>query len=102
VIDSPQDPVPGKSPVRLEEGNAIDEHRDRGEASNDFGVDPFAVGVGTLLASAVKINTVQASDGDGEYKLEKSQDKSDDSTDHASATRAVAHKVESTHFEEVM
>jgi hypothetical protein len=101
-IDLPQDPVPGKCPVRLEERDAVDEHRDRGQASNDFSVDPFAIGVGTLLASAMKINAVQASDGDGEYKLEESQDESDDSTDHASAARAVAHKVESTHVVEVV
>jgi len=101
-IDSPKNPVPGEGPVGLEERNAVDKDRDRGEASNDLSVDPFAVGVGAHLASAVEIDAVKSGNGDSEHKLEESEDESDKGTQHASAAGVVADKVESTHFNEVV
>ena len=101
-MDLRKDPVPGKGPVRLEERNAVDKDRDRRQASRDLSVDPFAVGVGAHLASAVEIDTVQTSNGDSEHELEKSKDESDKGTQHASATGVVANEVESTHFVEML
>lgn len=101
-IDSRKDPVPGKGPVRLEEWNAVDKNCDSGQASDDFSVDPFAVGVGAHLASAVQIDAIQPSDGDSEHELEESKDKADEGAHHASTAGVVADKVESTHFGEIV
>lgn len=94
----PEDPIPSESPIRLEERNAVDEHCHRSQPGNDFSIHPFAIGVGARLAGTVEIDTVQAGDGDSEHELEEPKDKSDQCSHHASAARAVAQKVESTHF----
>jgi hypothetical protein len=100
--DLRKNPVPGKGPVRLEEGNTVDKDRDRGQASDDLSVHPFAVGVGAHLASAVEIDTVQTRDGNSEHELEESKDEADEGAHHASAAGVVADKVESTHFVEIV
>lgn len=98
----PENPVPGKSPVRLEERYAVDEHSHRRQSSNDLGIHPFAIRVRAHVASVVEVDTVQAGDGNSENKLEEPQDESDQCSKHASAAGAVAHKVESTHFARVV
>ena len=98
IIYLREDPVPGEGPVRLEEWNAVDKDRDRGQASDDLSVDPFAVSVGTHLASTVEVDAVKTSDGDSEHELEESKDESYEGTEHASAAGVVANEVESTHF----
>lgn len=93
-----EDPVPGEGPVRLEEWNGVDKDRDRGQASDDLSVDPFAVGVCAHLASAVEVDAIKTSDGDSEHELEESKDESYEGTEHASAAGVVANEVESTHL----
>ena len=102
IIYLREDPVPGEGPVRLEEWDAVDKDRDRGQASDDLSVDPFAVCVGAHLTGAVEVDTVQSSNGDSEHELEESKDEADEGTHHASAAGVVANKVESTHFVEVV
>lgn len=92
-----ENPVPEESPVRLEEGDSVHEHRDSGEASNNFGIDPLAVSVGVSLASRVQVDTVEAGDGDGEDKLEESKNEADQRAEDAAAAGAVTEKVESAH-----
>ena len=95
--NSPENPVPGERPVRLDEWDAVDEYCYGRQAGNDLSVDPFAISVRAGLASAVQVDAVQASNGDCEDELEESKNKSDDRTQHAAAAGAVAYEVESAH-----
>lgn len=97
-----KNPVPGKGPVRLEERNTVNKDRDRGQASDDLSVDPFAVGVGAHLASAMEVDTIKSGDGDSEHKLEESKDEADEGTHHTSTAGVIADKVKSTHFVEIV
>jgi hypothetical protein len=93
----PENPVPGKCPVGLEERNTVDEYGDGGKSGDNFGVHPFAVGVGTGLVGTVEIHSVETGDGDCEDKLEEPKDKSDQRAYHAAAAGAITNKVESAH-----
>ena len=97
AVNLPKDPVPGKCPVGLEEWDAVDEYGDGRKSGDDFGIDPFAVVVGTCLVGAVEVHAVQTSHGDCEDKLEESQDKSDQRAYHAAAAGAVTNNVENAH-----
>jgi len=92
-----ENPVPGKCPVRLEERNTVYEYGYGRESSNDFGVHPFAVSVGTGLVGSVEVYAVQTGDGDCKDELEEPQDEPDQRAYHAAAAGAVANKVESAH-----
>lgn len=92
-------PVPEERPVGLEEGDAIDEHRDGRQTGDDFSIHPLAVGVGASVLSVVEVDAIQTGDGDGQHKLEKSKNESDQCAEDAAAAGAITEKVESTHVE---
>ena len=64
---SQQDPVPGKELFAWDEEQCgVEQTGEGGETGDDFGKDPFAVGVGAGLVCVGQVNAVQTGDGDGE------------------------------------
>lgn len=61
----------------------IDQDSDSGEASNDFGVDPFPVCGDTSFAAIVEVHAVETCDGQGQDELEEAEQSSRDGADKA-------------------
>lgn len=66
------DQAPGRNDCEAQnEGDQIEQRSQRGEGADNYGVDPFAVGIDVSLASSVEILAIEANDDQSHDKLEK-------------------------------
>ena len=73
----PQDkqyPIPRTCPPEFYFGKHVDYACESGEGTDDFGIDPFRVGVFVGFVRGVEVLAVETEDGEGEDELDEAED----------------------------
>ena len=69
-----QDNIPPESHITLNPRHHVYHRRHCAQTGNDYGVDPFPIGVGVDFACGVEVSAIEAADGEGEDELGEAQD----------------------------
>ena len=71
-------PIPRTGPPEFYFGKHVDYACESGEGTDDFGIDPFGVGVFVGFARGVEVLAVETEDGEGEDELDEAEDEVED------------------------